>query len=157
MKRILLTPILLAMVLTFSFAGHAPAQGWKGFGIIVGEPTGISGKIWMNETKAFDGAVAWSFTDETKLHFHADMLYHNWDVLADALEVTKGRLPLYYGIGGRVRVEDEARVGARFVVGASYIFPDAPFDIFLELAPIMDIIPKTELNANAGIGCRFWF
>ena len=128
-----------------------------GLGIIMGEPIGFSGKYWTSSNSAIDSAVAWSFVDEPHLHIHADWLHHNWSFLKDAFEVERGELPLYYGIGGRLRFEDESRAGIRFVVGASYIFEDAPFDIFFEIAPIMDLAPKTEVTGNASMGFRYWF
>jgi len=43
------------------------------------------------------------------------------------------------------------------VIGLEYIFQDAPFDIFLELAPTMDIVPATGLWLQGGLGARFYF
>ena len=130
-----------------------------GIGIILGEPTGFSGKIWWNEDMAFDGGVAWSFTGDPHLHIHGDVLWHNWNVLKDTFEVddSSGSLPLYYGIGGILKVGDDAKLGMRFVLGTAYIFENAPFDIFFEIAPIMDVAPETELRLNAAVGSRFWF
>ena len=82
----------------------------------------------------------------------------NWNILDDAFEVDdSARFPLYYGIGGRLKAGEDSRAGIRFVIGASYIFEYAPFDIFGEIAPIMDFAPKTELQINIVIGSRFWF
>jgi len=67
-----------------------------GLGVIVGEPTGISGKLWLSGKTAIDGAVAWSFDKNAKLQVHGDFLIHKFDLII----VDKGRLPLYYGIGG---------------------------------------------------------
>ena len=128
-----------------------------GFGIVIGEPTGFSLKYMKTETVAFDGAVAWSFADESTFHIHADILHHNWTFLQKEFGITEGALPLYYGIGGRLKFGNDLRAGVRFVVGVSYLFEDGPIDAFFELAPIMDVAPETTLNGNAALGMRYWF
>jgi len=125
-----------------------------GLGIIIGEPTGISFKGWVNERNAIDGGLAWSFTRNGSVHVHADYLWHSFRVFQ-----TQERIPIYYGIGGRIRTghNEEAQLGVRVPVGIGYLFKDAPVDLFFEIAPIVDLAPKTELEANAGLGARFWF
>ena len=150
----LLTAALLFMLTDTVIA----EEGDIGLGIILGEPTGFSGKLWTGEDSAVCGAVAWSIADDTRLlHVHADWVRHNRTVLMRAFDVRQGELPLYYGLGGRVRFDDDTRVGVRFVVGVDYIFEQAPLDIFYEIAPVMDLLPKTTLNGNVAIGVRFWF
>ncbi len=34
---------------------------------------------------------------------------------------------------------------------------NSPIDVFLEIAPIVDLAPATELSVNGGIGIRFYF
>jgi hypothetical protein len=54
-------------------------------------------------------------------------------------------------------VSDDARLGARIPVGLEYIFPDQHFDIFLEVVPLLDLIPDTDFTLNAAIGARYFF
>jgi len=131
------------------------AQHDFGLGIIVGEPTGLSGKLWLGKTTAIDGAVAWSFEGEDAFHLHMDYLLHSFDLI----RVDKGKLPLYYGIGGRIKFdeEDNARVGLRIPVGLEYIFTGERVDIFLEIVPLLDLIPDTDFSLNGGIGVRYFF
>ena len=152
---ILLTICLLAVILS----SPARCQGKNtGIGIILGEPTGFSGKVWWDDNIAFDCGLAWSITDDPDIHIHSDVLWHNWKVLDDYFEIDdSGRLPLYYGIGGRIKAGDDTRVGIRFVIGVSYIFSYVPFDVFGEIAPVLDIAPETEVNFNVAFGGRFWF
>ncbi len=128
-----------------------------GLGIMLGEPTGISAKHWLTGSTAIDGGMAWSFADETRMHVHCDWLMHNFSILADEFDIDKGKMPLYYGIGGRLKFDDDTRAGVRFVIGVAYMFEKAPFDMFFEIAPVMDIAPETELAGNAFLGGRFWF
>lgn len=151
---------VFALVTVLAGAGPAAAQE-KGFGlgVIIGEPTGLSGKLWQSRSTAFDFGAAWSFVDEGAVHLHFDLLVHRFDVI----RVDSGKLPLYYGLGARVRfAEDSAgdqdtNVGIRFPVGLDYLFADAPFDVFGELVPILDIAPDTDVSLNGSLGFRYWF
>jgi len=127
-----------------------------GVGIIIGEPTGGSLKYWFNDTLAIDGAVGWSSHDHTDLYLHSDVLWHNFELIP----VSKGRLPIYIGAGGLFRLRDDNRdnqAGVRLPVGVSYMFENAPVDIFAEIAPAVDVTPDVRGELTGGIGIRFWF
>jgi hypothetical protein len=144
---------VIALVTVMILAGSAASQGGFGLGIILGEPTGVSGKAWLTDRTAIDMAAAWSFSDEAALHLHADYLFHNFDLIT----VDTGQLPIHFGIGARVKFEDESKLGVRIPVGLTYIFSGTPIDIFFEIVPILDLVPDTEFEANAAIGARFYF
>ena len=130
--------------------------GKLGLGIILGEPTGLSAKYWLNETLALDGAAGWSTHDDSDFYAHSDLLVHSFDLIP----VPKGRLPVYIGGGAFVRVRDaqhDNQVGVRVPVGISYMFENAPVDIFAEVAPGMDVSPSTRVDFTGGIGIRYWF
>jgi hypothetical protein len=136
-------------------SAHAGKNG-LGLGVIVGEPTGISLKFWNTNSSAIDGAIAWSIEGNDKLHLHADYLFHEFNVA----NVEKGQLPFYYGIGGRILLKEgrnsDDLIGVRIPVGVSYLFENSPLEFFLELVPILDLSPDTELDFNGGIGLRFY-
>lgn len=145
---------ILAIAALVMMAAPALAQSGKtGLGIIVGEPTGIAAKYWLGSTSAVDGALAWSFVDDASLYMHADYLYHHFNLI----EVESGQFPLYYGIGGRIKFQDDPRVGVQVPMGISYILEDAPLDIFLEIRPVLDLIPATTFTVSGGIGVRYYF
>jgi len=157
--KILSLVIALTAILFYS---NAAAEGGNfGLGIIVGEPTGFSAKLWMGNNTALDGAVAWSFlgndgnhNHNRVLHVHADLLFHNFNLF----NVNRGRLPLYYGIGGRIKFhEDNNRIGIRIPVGLEYIFERNYVDMFLEVVPLFDLTPETKFRINSGIGIRYFF
>jgi len=119
-------------------------------GIIIGEPTGLSAKQNLGGNKALDAAAAWSFSGEKSLSLHSDYLWFRNDVF----KVEKGRLPLYYGVGARLKLQDKSVIGARFPIGLQYFFPAERFTIFLEIAPVLDLLPDTDFDLNAAIGFR---
>jgi hypothetical protein len=132
----------------------AASQGTGfGAGVIVGEPTGISLKNWLSRRTAFDIGVAWSFSNEDAVHIHADYLVHKFGVF----KVEKGEMPLYFGIGGRIKFEDDVKVGVRIPIGTDYFFVDAPIDLFFEVVPLLELAPDTDVDVNAGLGIRYFF
>lgn len=145
------------MINALIIAALISSSGPGGFelGAILGEPTGISMKLWFDGSTAMDGAVSWSLRDrgEDKLHLHADYLWHSFDVINDE----SGLLPIYYGLGGRIIFKDKTSFGFRFPVGISWLLSGAPLDLFIEVAGIIDIIPDMDFDMNAGIGIRFVF
>lgn len=150
MKKSALTIVSILLLLTAT----AKAQNKEfGIGIILGEPTGISVKKWLGDHSAIDGAIAWSFGGVNSFHLHADYLFHNFNLF----DVESGQLPLYYGAGLRFRTEPEATLGVRFSVGICYILEKAPLDIFLELGPVLNLIPDMEFWLTGSIGARFYF
>ncbi|OYD16295.1 hypothetical protein CH333_03785 [candidate division WOR-3 bacterium JGI_Cruoil_03_44_89] len=150
MFRPIVVFVLTAVLLCSTVA--AQDSGF-GLGIIVGEPTGLSAKLWTANSTAINGAVGWSFAKESALYLHADYLLHNFNLF----KVEKGKLPLYYGIGVRIKFEDNSKVGIRIPVGINYIFVKAPLDILLEIAPLLDLAPSTEFGLNGAIGIRYFF
>ncbi len=157
MKRIAVIAAL-AMLTGASGAARAQSQGF-GLGVIVGEPTGLSAKLWQTRSTALDFGAAWSFVNDAAFHLHMDILVHRFDVV----RVERGKLPLYYGVGGRVKFSENARgnqdahVGIRFPVGLDYLPAREPLDIFFEIVPILDVAPETDVSLNASLGFRYWF
>lgn len=150
MKRL----IVILMLLGLFFPGISIARDRDfGIGFILGEPTGISFKKWTGRQTAVDGALAWSFVNEDSLHLHVDYLVHNFDLI----EVDRVKLPVYFGLGVRLKAEDKSKFGFRIPVGISYFFEKAPLDIFVELAPLFDLVPETKFSISGGVGIRYYF
>jgi hypothetical protein len=126
-----------------------------GLGAVVGEPTGVTAKLWVADSAAVDMGIGWSFSGKDSVTLYGDYLFHLFDVF----QVPRGKLPLYFGIGGRVRFEDDEddEVGARFPVGVSYFFDNMPVELFGEVVPILDVVPDTNADLNLGVGARYYF
>lgn len=153
---------------SFMLPAMAQDQGF-GLGIMVGDPTGISGKVWTGRDKAVDFGLAWGLWRGGYLHMHADHLFHKMDII----NVGTGRLPLHFGPGLRLRTWSNGRywhrggyhdhggtrvsLGVRFPVGLTYLVDGAPVDIFVELAPTLDLMPATYLDIDGGLGVRYYF
>lgn len=158
--------VTLSLILLLAFASLSWAQQSQtvygpqlvhptGLGVILGEPTGVSFKHWVSQKSAIDAAFAWSFAGRgDELHLHADYLWHTPLKSADP---AVRRTSFYIGVGGRARFENDFRVGVRVPIGLAHFIKDAPLDIFIEVAPILDLVPATDMSANGGIGLRYYF
>jgi hypothetical protein len=138
--------VTFSVLVTIVICGAVEAQEeGLGVGIIVGEPTGLCGKLWLSGRTAIDGAAAWSFNKNGNLHLHADYLLHSLG----------SSLGFYYGIGGRVKLDEDRRAGLRLPLGVTYI-TESSIDIFFEVAPLLDLAPSTNFRLNAAIGLRYF-
>ena len=152
MRKSVVLAAVFILLCTITFTASAQ-DGKFGIGVLLGEPTGISAKLWLGQTSAVDGVVAWSFTNNTSVTIHADYLFHFFDVLT----IEQGSIPLYVGVGGTVSIAQEPDIGVRIPFGATYLFDTAPLDVFLEVAPVFLLFPATTFDFSGGIGIRFYF
>ena len=151
MKKIAVLSLLILCL--YALPSFSQSKGF-GLGIIVGEPTGISAKYWTTSNTALDFGLGYSFVKNSRFHLHADYLFQ-----VNNLFETNENIALYYGPGARLRLVDEgdSRLGFRFGVGLVWIPKNAPVDVFVEIAPLLDIIPETAFSFNGGVGVRFFF
>ena len=147
-------PLYTAVLITVLSGSSAFAQErGMGVGAIVGEPIGASFKMWLSDRTAIDAAVAYANWSDSGLSIHSDYLWHNFEWLSAGA----GKLPVYYGVGGRIKFEDDTRFGIRGPVGVSYILDNVPIDVFGEVAPILDLAPGIRVEWSFAVGARYWF
>jgi len=158
----------IALVLLVPGILHAqPKIDDFGFGLILGEPTGITLKGGAGRTNAWDFALGSSWFGSLRLH--GDYL---WNV--DAFNSNKAGL--YFGLGGVLGVgrgkgvfikgnegrwyyydDDNAiALGARVVAGFNTIPFNAPVEMFVEAAPIIGLYPAQGVGVDVALGIRFY-
>ena len=151
----------------------APAAGsGLGLGFILGNPSGLSAKLPTSEINAFHFILAWDQGGgwgnrgwdgnncgpnnndcNGRLYVGGDYVWYNYD----AIPVSKGRLPFYYGPGIWLSASDISGFGIRFALGLEYQFATVPFDVFFEIAPGLRVVPNTHGYMSSGLGGRFYF
>jgi hypothetical protein len=157
--RAMLRRAFLVLLLTSAVA-HADG-GPFGLGLILGSPTGVSGKLYFDKQNAIDFAVGEAFANERGFHVHVDYLWHPFMLTQDEAFF----LPFYVGIGGRLLERDTHQgtylhLGPRVPVGILFDFKRVPLDVFLEVALIVDLIDNGDgdrVDLNAGVGIRYYF
>lgn len=149
MKKMILFSIACLIAVAASPA-HAQKAGDAGVGVILGAPTGITGKLWLDGSKAVDIGLGW----HSELTVYGDYLWHGWDVLPQPPE---GKMPVYLGLGAQVRTYRDAEFGLRAVAGIAYWLPRHPVELFLEIVPVFRLMPGTSVGLDAGLGLRYYF
>lgn len=146
LRRIVLA---VAVVLLLAVPVSLQAQQRSGFGIgvMLGEPTGLAAITWLGGGNAVDLVAAWSFRGAGSIYLHADYQFHSF--ISDPMT-------FYAGLGGFVILRDDPDLGIRVPLGITYLFREAPIDVFLEVAPGLSIVPATSFNVHGGIGFRFY-
>jgi hypothetical protein len=160
MKRIVLL-FLLVFVAVCAFAAGSkktdPGLTFTrtGAGLIIGDPFGFVGKLWMGNEVAIDPALAFSST--AKFHIQADYVWHDFKLIE--MKNTQDSMAVYYGPGALIRValDNSFVIGIRGVIGLTYIFKASPFDTFIEIAPSLFLTPNIQMTVLGGLGARFYF
>ncbi len=156
MKSFLIISILL--LTTSSFSKSVQISGF-GLGAMIGDPTALSFKGHLGESKYFDAALAFNTGPADAIYLHGDYLIEK----QDHFQIDNESLNLYYGIGARLYVadtkknDDEVHFGPRVPVGVAYNLKDPSVEFFGEISAIVNIIPETDVDIDLGIGARYWF
>lgn len=138
---------------------RADAPGPFGFGLVLGDPTGVSANYYLSSQRSIDAALAWSFGADPGFQIHGDYLWHREGIIRDP----KVSFDLHYGVGGRLmslrdeKVKDRTRFGVRLPVGLSTNFNQRALEVFGELALAMNLVPSTSADLDFGVGARVYF
>lgn len=148
-----------------------------GLGIMLGAPTGLTGKYFLGDSSmAIDfalGAYDDDFYYDDAVQLHADVLWHP-AVLASSRGFT---MPLYVGVGARIVDHDDfwfdgryydghSHAGLRVPIGIAFDLTRAPLDIFAELVPVWDFAEDDDgfdyhdhdgLDLTGAVGLRYYF
>jgi hypothetical protein len=156
MRRIFLGLGLAALLLAPKFSWAEKGSGDQGYGIMLGNPSGLSAKFWFSNQIAIDGALG---VDRGELDAHVTFLYHDHSLLQqwNIPEPTNTDMSLYVGAGPRFLFADNDEFGIRFPVGVTFFPRSTPWEFFAELAPVLRLTPDTGFNGDFGIGARYYF
>lgn len=154
MKRLLASALILIFAKTAS-AGQGPFL----LGVVLGDPTGLSGRMDLTNNAAIDGALSWSNGTRTGAQLHADYL----KIRRSALAAGDTFLDVYYGIGARIisisseKHKGELSLGPRAPIGLKHELKDPSVEFFGEAALILDLTPTTTADLDIGVGVRYRF
>lgn len=137
-------------------------KGTIGIGLILGEPTGISAKLYLKDDQAVQAAAGFAFVGGG-LHVHLDYVWHPFILQSKDSFV----LPFYFGPGIRVidyrngRDTSFVAVGLRAVAGLLFDFKNVPLDAFVEVGGVLEYGFADDEGAgvalNAAAGVRYYF
>jgi hypothetical protein len=179
MKRTLLTTLTAVLLLAVvGSAARATEVGYSrtfGLGIELGDPTGLSAKLWVGRTNALDfGFGFWTYGNGTCYvdqngnticgSFGHDGGTFNMDYLWQS-NIIRGTAQLDWHVGGGGRLvwwggcqSNCVAVAARAPIGLDLMFNNPSFmEIFFEIAPAFWLVPNIDFGIDGGIGARFYF
>ncbi len=144
-------------------AGRPADKGTFGIGIILGEPTGITAKLYLKDDRALDFAAGGAFA-AGGLEIHSDYLFHPW-ILQDRDTFV---LPVYLGPGLRLIDYDggsdspsHLALGVRAEIGILFDFKSVPLDAFVEVAGVGQYDFKSGngfgIGGSVDLGIRYYF
>jgi hypothetical protein len=145
--------VFIILLCVFSGAFNTAKANELGVGLVTPVPTGITFKLWFDKTNAFDIVGSWNINDQ-KYYVHFDYLTHDYSKFA----MSDNTIATYYGFGARLKQKDkedsDTKLGMRIPFGISYFTQSAPFEIFGEVAPWLDITPSTNFGLDVMVGIR---
>jgi len=140
-----------AAALLLLLSAVSPAQSRRsGIGLILFDPSGLTGKAWLSRWTAVDGAVGWSPEKENYLHLSADFLFFNYRLEGDR----NLGLELYLGAGGKIIFRDYDQAWFRFPIGIDFLLQKAPLNFFFEIVPTFNF---SHFKLFAAVGFRYIF
>ncbi len=162
LKKISISVFTLAIaVLHPCLHADTPGQGDFGLGLMIGEPTAVSGKYFIGRESAIDGGLGLSIINNG-FWFHSDYIYQLWDVFD-----TTRDLPVYFGAGGVIHKreiketnkekEDKIDFGPRILVGAEFHPRKYRFSFFGEVAFNIFILHELDIAPGLAFGMRYYF
>jgi hypothetical protein len=129
-------------------------EGRGAVGLMLGNPTGLNGKYWQSDDRAIDAGLGFSVGKNSDFSLHSDYLFHQ----KDALYINDVHpLDLYFGLGGRMEFAGDIEIGVRLPVGVVREFSSYQADVFLEAAPIVDVLTKFGVEIHLLLGSRYYF
>lgn len=147
--------IIFALLLVSSLSVSAQSGGKTGVGAMLGLPTGVTAKHWLNAHEAVDAAAGWSLNSGADFSIHGDYLWHKPRALFVGDDNTA--IDAYYGVGGRMTFADDIELGPRMPLGVRRMFQEPEMEGFAEIAPVANLVPRFELDLSAMIGARKYF
>ncbi len=174
-QRFLLSAFILLLIsvllLTFTptpSSAKGPKNKEFGFGITLGEPTGLGVKYWMDRETALVGVIGGSFFGSP--HIGADYLWH-FDAFNSSIVKMYAGPGLVLGFGSRssgvvfyknrgrgfyYRDSDSFGMAVRMMFGLNIIPRRAPLEFFLEVGPLVGVVPDFGAAFTGALGARFY-
>jgi hypothetical protein len=160
---------LLAAALFLPQLANARQGGNFGLGVILGAPTAITGKYYMNREEAIDMGLAFDFDDYILVY--GDYLVHFPGGFGHSSQFASELVP-YVGIGPVLVLDaddrrrndkyfadanDDFGLGVRIPLGIEWMAPRFPLGIAVEIVPGIIVIPGTDAFVQGGVAFRYYF
>ena len=149
MKRcILILGLVLLSLEVFS------QKGEFGMGIILGNPSSLSVKLWTGKVTAIDASIGYRYGSANHLYLNTDFLFHLWD-----FQKEEGMIKVYFGAGAGLGFISDLSIGVRLPGGAALYLDNIPIELFAELVPTFQLFGEGDFRfmMEGYIGARWYF
>lgn len=151
-KRVLTTIFFVALAVSV----NAQSQGFA-VGANLFSPAGVSAKYTLSESTAITGVVGFSLNDfNNSFTLQANFIKNGEK---DQFSLESGLLRSYFGAGLNLTFQEwgDTGVGLRVPLGVEYAIEQQPLEIYMDIAPTLDIQPNTAFYFSSSMGVRYFF
>ena len=149
--KLFLTAVVLGAALAPAAARAAEDQKF-GIGAVAGVPFGVTAKYKLDSRHAVQSHLGFS---DGELTWDADFLKNFDDILPRKRPDI--RIPVYLGLGLKIKNEQNGFAGIRFVGGVSLYDSKRPYEFFAEVAPVLRFAPSEGGAFDGAVGVRRYF
>lgn len=149
--RYFFTVVVLGAIFA-SAPARAAGDEKFGIGVVAGVPFGATAKYKVDSRHAVQSHLGFS---DGELTWDADFLKNFDDILPRKRPDL--RIPVYLGLGLKVKNEEGGFAGIRFVGGVSLYDSKRPYEFFAEVAPVLRFSPREGGAFDGAVGVRRWF
>lgn len=147
--------LLVSVFFCCLFSTKSEAANRFGLGIVLFDPTGLSGNYYYERDKSLAAGLGWS---KNSFHLNVDHLWYHRGLIV----IDRTGLDVQLGLGLRIiewdrHKEDEHSLGLRLPIGVSHHFRSIPLQLFGELAPALILIDSSHFVIDLAIGGRYYF
>jgi hypothetical protein len=143
--------LIVALGACFLLSAASAAQPVRaGVGLVLFEPSGLTGKAWLRGPTALAGGIGWSAEKNHYLHIHMDFLFLRYRLAADS----NLDLDLYLGAGGKIIFRSTDNGWLRLPLGIDFLLRKSPINIFFEVVPSFNF---SDVKLFGAIGFRYIF
>jgi hypothetical protein len=165
-KLIFITIVILFQQINPCLNAAGPKGNDFGFGLILGDPVGLTIKYWTSNENALDAYLGSSYFGRVRVG--TDYLWHFDAFKSNVVKMYAGPgLVLGLGQGHGIWYKEDHKkfyywednstgFGARVIFGINVIPKRTPIEIFFELGPLVGISPNYGVNLDAALGIRFY-
>lgn len=130
-------------------------------GIAVGaqlfSPTGINVKATISEKAAITGLVGFNLNEfNNNVSLQANLILSGNN---DSFSIESGVMRPYYGLGVTLLLWENSNngIGLRIPLGLEYALEEQPLEVYMDIAPTVNIEPNTAFFLSSSMGLRYFF
>lgn len=159
-KKLLFVLSFLLIILNFNLRAQSPGGKDYGFGVMLGDPSGLTLKYWQTQVNAYVFDIGTSYFGNPRLN--ADYLWHFDAFNSSFANLYAGPgVALGFGKSGgfwnnNFRSNKNAALGVRGVFGVDILPRQTPLEVFVEVGVLVGLTPDFGSGLDGAIGIRYY-